>query len=123
MVFTFQIPSHSYQYSFNPNPSWSSLYAPSKEIQQYLEGTAKKFGTDRFVKLRHRVEGCEWRESDGRWYVTIKDLQTGEDFVDKADLLVTARGNLNNVKWPQIEGLGSFTGRKMHSAQWDERCI
>jgi cation diffusion facilitator CzcD-associated flavoprotein CzcO len=28
-------------------------------------------------------------------------------------------GQLNQPKWPEIEGLDSFEGKKMHSARWD----
>ncbi|KAI7301094.1 hypothetical protein KC315_g16848, partial [Hortaea werneckii] len=41
------VPSHSYQFSFNPKPDWSSLYAPSWEIREYIASTARKFGADR----------------------------------------------------------------------------
>ncbi|KAF1962747.1 hypothetical protein CC80DRAFT_512091 [Byssothecium circinans] len=114
------IPSHSYQYSFEPNMHWSSLYAPAKEIQAYLEGVAKKYSADRFVKLSHEVTECRWDGATAKWYVTVRNLTTGGTIRDQADVLITARGNLNNRKWPDIEGLGSFKGELMHSAGWNE---
>ncbi|KAL2065385.1 hypothetical protein VTL71DRAFT_3055 [Oculimacula yallundae] len=30
------IPAHSHQYTFEPNPNWSSFFAPAREIRQYL---------------------------------------------------------------------------------------
>jgi cation diffusion facilitator CzcD-associated flavoprotein CzcO len=32
---------------------------------------------------------------------------------------VSAVGQLNQPRWPDIEGVDSFTGKKMHSARWD----
>ncbi|KKY28791.1 putative flavin-containing monooxygenase-like protein [Diplodia seriata] len=54
------IPSHSYQYSFEPNKDWSSLYAPAAEIQAYIERTARKYGADRFIRLGHEVKECRY---------------------------------------------------------------
>lgn len=120
-LLTFPPPSaHSYQYSFSPNPSWSSLYAPSHEIQSYLSTTAKKFGADRFIKLSHEVTSCTWNDKDTKWHVKVKNLASGEEFEDEADILVSARGNLNNFRWPDIEGLNSFKGEVMHSARWNQ---
>lgn len=42
------------------------------------------------------------------------------EFEDIADVLVSARGNLNSIAWPEIEGLNSFNGETMHSAKWNE---
>ena len=37
----------------------------------------------------------------------------------KSDFLVSAVGQLNQPKWPEIEGITKFAGKKMHSARWD----
>lgn len=122
--------AHSYQYSFEPNPNWSSLYAPAKEIQAYLESVAKKYSADRFIKLSHEVTGCKWNEKEAKWHVGVKKLATRrgqeggqeveEEFEDVADVLILARGGLNTPKWPEIEGFGTFGGEVMHSARWNE---
>ena len=44
----------------------------------------------------------------------------GEIFEDSCDVLVSARGNLNDKQWPDIDGLRSFRGELMHSAAWNE---
>ena len=61
--------AHSYQYSFEPNPHWSGFYAGAEEICEHLQRTARKYGVDRSVKLKHKVVRCEWREEDKKWYV------------------------------------------------------
>ncbi|KAL5444079.1 hypothetical protein PMIN06_008501 [Paraphaeosphaeria minitans] len=114
------IPSHSYQYTFEPNHDWSSLYAPAHEIQAYLERTAKKYSADRFIKLSREVVECRWDDAIAKWNVTVKDLTTGEITHDQADVLISARGNLNTPAWPSIEGLDSFKAEVMHSARWNE---
>lgn len=114
------IPSHSYQYSFEPNHSWSSLYAPAPEIQAYLERVAEKYSADRFIKLSHEITECRWDDKTAKWLVTVKNLLTGEIIQDSSDVLISARGNLNNPAWPDIDGLRSFKGELMHSATWNE---
>ncbi|GAM84391.1 hypothetical protein ANO11243_023850 [Dothideomycetidae sp. 11243] len=113
------VPSHSYQYSFNPNPNWSALYAPAAEIRKYIEDTARKYSVHRFVKLQHKVEGCRYDAAEGKWHVKVR-RPGGEVFEDVADVLVSARGNLNHQAWPEIDGLRSFKGEVMHSACWNE---
>ncbi|KAF1941982.1 FAD/NAD(P)-binding domain-containing protein [Clathrospora elynae] len=114
------VPSHSYQYTFQPNPNWSSLYAPAGEIQSYLEDVAKKYSADRFIKLRHEVKGCRWDDKIAKWHITVKNLATGETAQDQADVLISGRGNLNTPSWPDIDGLNTFKGELMHSATWNE---
>ncbi|KAF2115611.1 hypothetical protein BDV96DRAFT_492666 [Lophiotrema nucula] len=114
------VPSHSYQFTFEPNLNWSSLYAPASEIQAYLERTAKKYSADRFMKLSHEVKESRWDERSAQWVVTVKNLTTGEEAEDRADVLISARGNLNTPRWPDIEGFESFAGEKMHSAKWNQ---
>lgn len=113
------IPSHSYQYSFAPNPNWSNLYAPGAEIQQYLEDVATRFGATRFIKLCHEVRHCAWDDQNKLWKIQVQDLTTGTIIDDEANILVTARGQLNEIKWPEILGLHTFSGKVMHSGAWD----
>ncbi|KAK3694745.1 hypothetical protein B0T22DRAFT_80399 [Podospora appendiculata] len=113
------VPSHSYQYSFAPNPHWSDLYAPGHEIQQYLQNVAEKFGATRFIKTSHNVGGCVWDAGQKKWKIKVENLVTGETFEDTANILVTARGQLNDINWPDIPGLSTFQGKTMHSGEWD----
>ena len=38
------VPSHLYEFSFEPNPRWSRRYAPQAEIQAYIEDVARRHG-------------------------------------------------------------------------------
>ncbi|KAF7926569.1 hypothetical protein BELL_1310g00030 [Botrytis elliptica] len=113
------IPSHSYQYTFAPNPNWSSFYAPAPEIRQYLEDIVKRFSVDRFIKCSHEVIGAQWDDKKAKWKVQVKNLETGETITDEADVVISARGTLNNISWPKIEGLSDIKIPVMHSAAWD----
>ena len=53
--------------------------------------------------------------------ITVEKTQTGETFEDDADVLISARGTLNDIAWPKIHGLDSFEGAVMHSAAWNQK--
>ncbi|KAK0751690.1 hypothetical protein B0T18DRAFT_403175 [Schizothecium vesticola] len=114
------IPSHSYQYSFAPNPNWSNLYAPGAEIRKYLEDVAEKYGATRFIKTRHEVKHAAWDDEQKLWKIKVQNLLTGDTIEDSANVFITARGQLNDLKWPDIPGLDSFQGKMMHSGAWDK---
>ncbi len=52
--------------------------------------------------------------------LTIEKTASGEIFEDDADVLISARGNLNDIAWPKIPGIDTFKGELMHSAAWHE---
>ncbi|KAF2999664.1 hypothetical protein E8E13_000900 [Curvularia kusanoi] len=59
----------------------------------------------------------------GTWYENRYPGVNGGDpevVHDSADVLVTGTGTLNEWKWPEIEGLHSFQGTLLHSANWDQ---
>ncbi|KAG2413129.1 hypothetical protein HFD88_010688 [Aspergillus terreus] len=113
------IPAHSYVYSFEPNPAWSSFYVSSSEIQGYLQMVHDKYSVGRFVKLQHKVVGCKWEPEQCKWHVEVENLETNDRFIDVADVVINAPGGLNNYRWPDIAGLRSFHGKLVHSAAWD----
>jgi cation diffusion facilitator CzcD-associated flavoprotein CzcO len=53
--------------------------------------------------------------------LSVTKVQSGETFEEEVDVVITARGQLNNISWPDIPGLGSFQGKVMHSSDWDAR--
>ena len=71
------IPSHSYQYTFENNSQWSEYYSSGPEIQRYLQRTAHKYGVYKYVKFRHELKGATWRANEGKWELKLEDLDTG----------------------------------------------
>ena len=53
--------------------------------------------------------------------VKVTNHSTGETFEDVSNVLITARGQLNDISWPNIPGLDTFQGKVMHSGDWDTR--
>lgn len=132
------IPAHTYQATFEPNKEWSTFYASAPEIYQYWKRVANKYGCGKYIKFKQQVVEAVWNETKSKWQLQvsicvtvrdqradienskIKDVDTGSVYSDKADVLISATGALNNWKWPDIPGLHEFKGKLMHSAKWDE---
>jgi cation diffusion facilitator CzcD-associated flavoprotein CzcO len=53
--------------------------------------------------------------------IKVTNMATGDTFEDVANVLITARGQLSNISWPDIPGLDKFQGKVMHSGDWDTR--
>src|SRR5918995_2368491 len=80
------IPSHLYEFSFEPNPRWSRRYGPQAEIQAYLEDVARRYGVLERIRTSTEVTQASWDEDRGRWLLDT----TGGDH--EADVLLTACG-------------------------------
>ncbi|KAF5374223.1 hypothetical protein D9758_004660 [Tetrapyrgos nigripes] len=120
------IPAHSYQLTFAENPNWSAFYPPGPEIREYLGSVVDKYKLMPYIKLQHKLIRSEYDEQTGKWQLTIQRAilePTGqsntEDFFDTADVLITAIGILSRWQWPDIQGLETFQGKVVHSAQWE----
>ncbi|KAK7217156.1 hypothetical protein V2G26_005159 [Clonostachys chloroleuca] len=115
------IPSHVYQYSFEPNTNWSKLFSPGAEILEYVKGVASKYRVDDKIKYNTKVIGTEWNEEKSLWIVKTEDTTVNEAVVRtiEAEVVISAVGILNNWKWPEVEGLKDFGGKLLHSAHWD----
>jgi len=108
------VQSHLYSFSFEPNPSWSRMFAPQREIQSYLRSCADKYDVRKHVRFGENVERAEYDERRGTWTV-----RTSRGSVYRAKVLVSAMGALSNPAYPDIKGLERFEGRSFHSALWD----
>ena len=106
------VPSHLYEFSFEPNPRWSRRYAPQAEIQAYLEDVARRYGVLDRIKTGTEVTRASWDEEASKWRL---ETNAGEH---EADVLLTACGQLSVPKVPPLPGLDSFEGPSFHTADW-----
>jgi len=109
------VPSHLYSFSFEQNPNWSRAYSPAGEIWRYQKATAEKHGIMPFIRCGAEVARAEYDEPAQLWRLT---LANGETFAARA--LVAGAGILHVPLYPEIEGAGSFAGKVMHTADWDD---
>jgi cation diffusion facilitator CzcD-associated flavoprotein CzcO len=106
------VPSHLYEFSFEPNARWSRRYAPQVEIQDYLEDIARRHGVLERIRTGTEVTRASWDEERGKW---VLETSAG---THEADILITACGQLAVAKMPAIAGLDSFAGPAFHTSRW-----
>jgi len=114
------IPAHVYTWTFEPNPSWSSVYAGSDEISLYFENFCDKYDLRKYCKLQHEVTKASWNEDMGNWNLEVTRRDTGNVIHDTCDILINACGVLNAWRWPAIPGLDDYKGKLLHTAKWDQ---
>ncbi|MBE8221066.1 MAG: NAD(P)/FAD-dependent oxidoreductase [Alphaproteobacteria bacterium] len=108
------VPSHFYSFSFEGRADWTRVFPPRDEIFAYMNGLADKYD------LRQRTRfGCEaqrivFDDTKQKWHIHTK---AGE--VLETDIVITATGQLNRPKMPEIAGHNDFKNPIFHSAEWD----
>ncbi|MFW6031320.1 MAG: flavin-containing monooxygenase [Myxococcota bacterium] len=108
------IPSFSYQFSFEQSSRWSRTYAPGRELKEYAEHCVDKYDVRRRTRLRKRVVAATFDDDRHLWRI---DTEDGESLT--ARFVVGATGVLTKPKTPDIPGLDRFAGATMHTARWD----
>jgi 4-hydroxyacetophenone monooxygenase len=106
-----------YSYSFAQVDDWPQQYSPGPAILKYFQRVADDLELRRLVRFNTEVTRLEFGEDEGTWAVTTVANGRSETF--ESDIVVSAVGQLNRPNIPSIEGLDSFAGPMMHTAQWD----
>ena len=109
--------NHFYCYSFEPNTEWTEFFARQPELQAYFEGTARDHALIDHIRFDTEVRSARFDGSTGMWTVELD----GPDGVNSlvANAVISAVGQLNRPKLPDIDGIDDFEGVAMHSARWD----
>nr|WP_090343360.1 NAD(P)/FAD-dependent oxidoreductase [Mycolicibacterium malmesburyense]CRL74298.1 putative flavoprotein involved in K+ transport [Mycolicibacterium malmesburyense] len=108
------IPSFSYQFSFEQSPEWTRTYAPGHELRAYAEHCVDKYGLRPKIRFNTKVLGAAFDDDESLWRI---ELDSGE--IVTARFLINACGVLVTPKLPDIDGVDSFAGVTMHTARWD----
>jgi cation diffusion facilitator CzcD-associated flavoprotein CzcO len=108
------IPSFSYQFSFERSTRWTRVYAPGNELLEYARHCARKYGVKRRVRFGTRVIGARFDDQAQLWR-----LQTSAGDEITARYVIGATGVLSQIKPPDIAGVNSFAGTTVHTARWD----
>ena len=108
------IPSFSYQFSFEQRDTWSRVYAPGHELKAYAEHCMDKYDVRRRTRLNTKIIGMTFDDELHVW-----NLETADGDTITTRYVVGATGVLTKPKPPNIPGLDDFTGTVMHTARWD----
>jgi 4-hydroxyacetophenone monooxygenase len=105
-------PSHLYSFSFAPR-QWSTHFGKRDEVLAYLRDVAERYDLRSRIRFGVEAAGAEYDAATQRWTVRTTD---GERI--HAHAVITAVGQLNRPKVPDLPGMGEFRGRLFHSARW-----
>jgi len=108
------VQSHLYSYSFEPKHDWTRKFGTQPEILDYIESCVRKHNLEPLIRFNQTVESAEFDEQTNQWQIT-----TGAGDTFRADVLITATGQLNRPAMPDIPGLEDFGGESFHSARWN----
>ncbi len=111
------IPSFSYQFSFEQSADWSRTYAHGHELKAYAGHCVDKYGLRSRIRFATTVLGAEFDDAHGVWRLSCESAGRRETMT--ARYLVNASGALTVPNLPDIAGVDSFAGVTMHTARWD----
>src|SRR5689334_8405532 len=108
------IPSFSYQFSFEQSPDWTRTYAPGRELKAYAQHCFDKYGLAPKARFNTNVLGASFDDATNLWHI---ETDAGDRVT--ARFLINAGGVLTTPNMPDIDGVDSFAGVTMHTARWD----
>ena len=110
--------NHFYSYSFDNNADWNHFFAKGDEIEAYIKRNADRAGLREHIRFNEELTSARWDEKALLWRVDVR-RKDGSTYTLTANAVISAVGQLNRPKVPEIAGLDSFKGPKFHTARWD----
>lgn len=113
------VPNHFYSYSFFQRTDWPQRFTPQQALLDYFRDAADAFDLRKHIRFDTEVLRAEWRDDSGTWDVVVRGSD-GREQTLTAHVLVSAVGQLNRPRLPDIPGRDTFAGSSFHSARWDD---
>jgi len=110
-------PNHMYSYSFEPNHDFPQFYSTQPVLLDYFRRIAERHQLRPHIRFETEVVEAVFDEARALWKVTVKSKDGRRETLE-ANALITAVGQLNRPRLPDIEGVDSFAGPAFHSARW-----
>lgn len=112
------VPNAFYSYSFAQKRDWPKNFTPQSELLEYFREVADRYGLREHIRFRTEVTRMEFGEERSAWMLHLRTADGGEEQVE-ASAVISAVGQLNRPRFPDIPGREKFSGPSFHSAQWD----
>ena len=110
--------NHMYAYSFEADGQrWPMWYSTQPVLLDYFRRAAAKHGIRENIRLNTTVVSMRYDEARSLWSVDTRAAD-GTVSVLEASAIISAVGQLNVPKFPDIPGRDTFEGASFHSAQW-----
>ena len=109
-------PNHLYSFSF-VQYDWPEFFALRDDLWGYLGHVVDQFDLRPTIALNISVETAEYREVEQDWKVTTRSAD-GTVEVRTANVVISGAGIFNPPVSPKIDGIETFAGPSLHTAQW-----
>ncbi|KAL4915993.1 FAD/NAD(P)-binding domain-containing protein [Aspergillus aurantiobrunneus] len=113
------IPAAFYSLSYVPNPDFSNFFPKRDEVLQYINNVATRFDLSRHLVGNTEWVGASWQDDSKTWLVRLRNLSTGQEYVQVCSILISAVGALTNPNPFHPHGIDRFQGNVIHTARWD----
>jgi len=114
------IANHFYSYSFEPY-AWSEYFSRRDELLAYFRHFVKRHGLEPYIRYNTEVTAARYDEERAVWDVQLKSNTGGAPRSMRVNAIVSAVGQLNRPRIPEIVGREEFKGVQVHSGAWDAR--
>jgi len=113
-------PNHTYSYAFAQRRDWPLHYSTQGVLLDYFQRCADAFGVREHIRFGVEVRDAVWSDTDLCWTLRLR-APDGTDGTEelRADVVISATGQLNRPSLPPIADRESFAGPAFHSAHWD----
>ncbi len=110
--------NHMYAYSFaSEGHAWPMWYSTQPTLLDYFRKVAGQHGLGESIRFGTELVEAVYDESQCTWTLGLRGVD-GQLSSVQASAVITAVGQLNQPRLPDIPGLDSFVGPAFHSAQW-----
>ncbi len=107
-----------YSYSFAQKTDWPKHYSTQDVLLDYFRDVAGEYGIREHVRFNTEVLEAAFDEASGSWRLQVRRANGAEETVEVQGV-ISAVGQLNRPKMPEIKGMETFRGPSFHSARWD----
>jgi 4-hydroxyacetophenone monooxygenase len=106
-----------YSYSFAQRDDWPEHYSSQPVLLDYFRRVADDIDVTPLIRFQTEVTSIAYDDEASTWSLEVVGPD-GEETVE-AQAVISAVGQLNQPKMPDIPGLERFSGPSFHSARWD----
>lgn len=114
-------PSYLYSFSYLPR-EWSTYFGKRDEVEDYLRSFADAQELRGHIRFGVELIAAEWNDHSATWCAELRRADGACETI-QANVLITAVGQLNRPKIPELAGLADFKGLAFHSARWPDDLV
>jgi 4-hydroxyacetophenone monooxygenase len=112
-------PNHIYSYSFEPY-DWPQHFSQQPVLREYFSRCATEYHLRDHIRFDTEVEEAVYDDRTQRWKVQVRTPAGRRDTLE-ANAVISAVGQLNRPRFPDIPGRETFGGVAFHSARWEHQ--